>query len=285
MPLFTSRRSLFAAFGAGAAGLLPRAAISASSAEGEAEVCVLTPQSIEGPFYRDSRLVRADIAEGRAGVPLRLRLRVVEAGSCQPVAGARVDVWHCDAQGLYSGYPGQRDARAVDTSGQTFLRGSQTTDAAGWVTFDTIYPGWYAGRATHIHVKAFLDARTMLTGQIYFPDALNEFLYTQVPAYQGRRAERFIVNANDGIANEEDPHRRAFCAVKEEAERYLATLTLGVDHARDARSGARRESRGGRPERPPPGAGGGPPPELRRPARLTMKNRPAALVPGLRREP
>ncbi|MER2267390.1 intradiol ring-cleavage dioxygenase [Methylobacterium oxalidis] len=285
MPLVTSRRSLFAALGASAAGLLPRAAISASGAGGEAEVCVLTPQSIEGPFYRDPRLVRADIAEGRAGVPLRLRLRVVEAGSCQPVAGARVDVWHCDAQGLYSGYPGQGDSRAVDTSGQTFLRGSQTTDAAGWVSFDTIYPGWYAGRATHIHVKAFLDARTMLTGQIYFPDALNEFLYTQVPAYQGRRAERFIVNANDGIANEEDPHRRAFCAVKEEAERYLATLTLGVDRARDARSGERRESRGGRPERPPPGAGGGPPPDLRRPARLTLKDRLAALVPGLRREP
>lgn len=282
MPLVTSRRSLFAALGAGAAGLLPRAAISASGAGGEAEVCVLTPQSIEGPFYQDPRLVRADIAESRAGVPLRLRLRVVEAGSCQPVAGVRVDVWHCDAQGLYSGYPGQGDSRAVDTSGQTFLRGSQTTDAAGWVSFDTIYPGWYAGRATHIHVKAFLDARTMLTGQIYFPDALNEFLYTQVPAYQGRRAERFIVNANDGIANEEDPHRRAFCAVKEEAERYLATLTLGVDHAR---SGERRESRGGRPERPPPGAGGGPPPDLRRPARLTLKDRLAALVPGLRREP
>ncbi|WP_132254631.1 intradiol ring-cleavage dioxygenase [Methylobacterium segetis] len=285
MPHFTSRRSLFAALGAGAAGLLPRGARAATPAEGEAEICVLTPQSIEGPFYRDPRLVRTDITEGRPGIPLRMRLRIVEAGSCRPVPGARVDIWHCDAQGLYSGYPGQGDSRSLDTSGQTFLRGSQSTDAAGWVGFETIYPGWYAGRATHIHVKVFLDARTMLTGQIYFPDALNEFLYTQVPAYQGRRAERFIVNANDGIANEEDPQRRAFCAVKEEAERYVASLTLGVDRSRDAGGGERRESRGGRLERPEPGPGGGPPPEMRRPARLTTKDRLSALVPGLRREP
>ncbi|MGE7157141.1 hypothetical protein ACQKJ1_25815 [Methylorubrum rhodesianum] len=82
---------------------------------------------------------------------MRLRLRVIEAGPCTPVAGARVDVWHSDARGLYSGYPGQGDDRAVDTSGQTFLRGTQMTDEGGWVSFETIYPGWYAGRATHIH--------------------------------------------------------------------------------------------------------------------------------------
>ncbi|SFM72163.1 Dioxygenase [Methylobacterium pseudosasicola] len=104
-------------------------------------MCVLTPQSIEGPFYVDPKLVRIDITEGRDGIPLRLRLRVIHAGPCTPVADARIDIWHCDARGLYSGYPGQGDDRSIDTSGQTFLRGTQTTDSEGCATFDTIYPG------------------------------------------------------------------------------------------------------------------------------------------------
>ncbi|WP_232630612.1 intradiol ring-cleavage dioxygenase [Methylobacterium sp. Leaf118] len=277
-----SRRGLFATLGAGAAGLLarPSPASAAAQADGaDAAVCLLTPQAVEGPFYTDPRLVRADIAEGRPGVPLRLRLRVIEAGPCTPIPGARVDVWHCDAQGLYSGYPGQGDARTLDTSGQTFLRGTQATDAGGWASFETIYPGWYPGRATHIHVKVFLDRRTVLTGQIYFPDALSEFLYTQVPAYGGRRFERLVVNVNDGIAREEDPQRRAFCAVKEESDRYVASLVIGV--RRDAEVAGltdRAETPAGRPERPP-----GPPPGG--PGRLTLKDRLAALVPGLGRRP
>lgn len=283
----SSRRGFLTALSAGIAGLLPGAGARAAAPAGggpdsDGAHCVLTPQSIEGPFYLDPKLVRADITDGRAGVPLRLRLRVVEAGPCTPIAGARVDVWHCDAKGLYSGYPGQGDARSLDTSGKTFLRGTQMTDAAGWVGFETIYPGWYVGRATHIHVRTILDARTVLIGQIYFPDALNEFLYTNVPAYAGRKADRFIINANDGILHEEDPERRAFCAVKEERDRYVATLTLGVDRGANAASEARDETPSGRPERPLPPDG--PPPDFRRPPRLTMKERLAALVPGFQRE-
>ncbi|WP_336492039.1 intradiol ring-cleavage dioxygenase [Methylobacterium nigriterrae] len=279
----TSRRTLLAALGGSLATLLPASAKAGPIPSGEDGSCLLTPQTIEGPFYLDPKLMRSDITEGRAGVPLRLRLRVIEAGPCTPIAGARVDIWHCDAKGLYSGYPGQGDSRSLDTSGQTFLRGTQMTDAAGVVTFETIYPGWYAGRATHIHLKAFLDARTMLTGQIYFPDALNEFLYTQVPAYTGRRAERFIVNANDGIANEEDPNRRAFCAVKEERDRYVASLTLGVDCSASGTDTERAETLTALPERPP--RAGGSPPGLRGPGRSALKDRLGALVPGLRREP
>ncbi|KAB1075645.1 intradiol ring-cleavage dioxygenase [Methylobacterium planeticum] len=282
-PAPTSRRALLATLGGSLGALLPSPGRAAPAAIAPAEegACRLTPQAIEGPFYHDPKLIRADIAEGRVGVPLRLRLRLIEAGPCTPVPGARVDVWHCDARGLYSGYPGQGDSRSIDTRGETFLRGSQVTDAAGFVTFETIYPGWYAGRATHIHVKAFLDARTMLTGQIYFPDALNEFLYTQVPAYTGRRAERFVVNAN-----EEDPNRRAFCAVKEERDRYAASLTLGVDRSADRGDTGRAETPSGRPERPPPppGGGAGPGPGFRGPGRLALKDRLGALVPGLRRE-
>ncbi|GAB6841292.1 protocatechuate 3,4-dioxygenase beta subunit [Methylorubrum rhodinum] len=283
MPLpSSSRRGLLSALGLGAAGLLSRPAAAAAPPDEAGEgACLLTPQAIEGPFYTDPRLVRADITEGREGVPMRLRLRVIEAGPCTPLAGARVDVWHCDAQGRYSGYPGQGDSRRMDTSGQTFLRGTQETDAGGWAAFETIYPGWYPGRATHIHVKVFLDRRTVLTGQIYFPDALSEFLYTQVPAYGGRRVERLVVNANDGIAREEDPQRRAFCAVKEERDRYVASLVIGVNRGADVAGLTDRPvTPSGRPERPPgPGPGGFGPP------RLTLKDRLAALVPGLGRRP
>ena len=292
MPHSASRRGILAALSAGAASLFPRqgqaetATPVADPVEGMEGACILTPQAIEGPFYRDPRLVRADITEGRPGVPLRMQLRVVEAGSCAPVSGARVDIWHCDAQGLYSGYPGQGDSRAVDTTGQTFLRGTQETGAGGWARFETIYPGWYTGRATHTHVKVFLDERTVLTGQIYFPDALSEFLYTQVPAYGGRKAERFVVNANDGIAQEEDPERRAFCAVKEERDRYVASLVIGVDRSAASKDMAGTTTPGGRPERPPPpppGARMGPPPGRFDPE--AIKDRLSALVPGLKRRP
>lgn len=303
----TSRRRFLAGLTASSASLAPPGAQSAPSREApvgldlDNSVCALTPQSIEGPFYVDPKLVRAEITEGRDGIPLRLRLRVIEVGPCTPVAGARVDIWHCDARGLYSGYPGQGDDRSIDTSGQTFMRGTQTTDAGGWVTFDTVYPGWYTGRATHIHFKTFLGDRTVLMGQVYLPDALNEFIYTNVPAYTGRTAERVVVNANDGIATEQDPHRRAFCAVKEEKDRYLASLTLGVDHGADARSLERNVTADGRPERPeagfPPPPGSPPPPGFKPPPggppigmppplgpaglpRMSLKDRLAALIPG-----
>ena len=259
-----SRRRFLAGLTVAPAGFVPHGAQADASLQTmvapEDSVCVLTPQSIEGPFYVDPKLVRADITEGRDGVTLRLRLRVVEAGPCTPVAGARIDIWHCDARGLYSGYPGQGDDRTIDTSGQTFLRGTQTTDAGGFVMFDTIYPGWYIGRATHIHFKTFLDQRNVLIGQIYLPDALSEFIYTNVPAYTGRAAERLVVNANDGIATEQDLHRRAFCAIKEEKDHYLASLTLGVDRSADAHSERRNAAANGRPEYPEPSSPSAPGP-------------------------
>lgn len=286
MPIPASRRGFFALLSGTAAGLVAsrtEAATPPSANDGEG-ACLLTPQAIEGPFYTDPKLVRADITEGRPGVPLRIRLRVIEAGPCTAVQGARVDIWHCDAQGLYSGYPGQGDSRTIDTTGQTFLRGTQVTDSSGWASFETLYPGWYAGRATHIHVKVFLDARTVLIGQIYFPDALNEFLYTQVLAYRGRKADRFVVNANDGIANEEDPQRRAFCAVKEERDRYVASLVIGIDRSADATETDRDDTPRRRPDGPTPRRSE-PPPRFRGPPRLTLKDRLAALVPGLKRAP
>jgi protocatechuate 3,4-dioxygenase beta subunit len=263
-----TRRSFLSFVSAGATALLPvRAALAAPesvAAFGIDDACILTPQSEEGPYYTDPKLVRADIAEGRPGVPLSFRLRVVEAGSCAPIQGARVDIWHCDARGLYSAFPEQGDRHNIDQTGKTFLRGTQLADAGGWAAFKTVYPGWYAGRATHVHFKVFLDDRTVLTGQSFFPEALNEFIYTNVPDYAKRSQQRLVINANDRVAVGADPDHRAWCAVKEERDRYVAMLTLAVD--RSAKASA---------DMPP-----GPPSRA-----LWIKDRLAALVPGMKRSP
>jgi protocatechuate 3,4-dioxygenase beta subunit len=173
-----SRRAAFAALSVPAVSALASAARAAplGDASGFRDVCFLMPQSIERPFYLDPRLVRAQIAEGRTGVPLRVDLRVIDGATCKPSERARVDIWHADAQGIYSGYQGQGDKQDISTVGQKFLRGTQITNSEGAVRFETIYPGWYTGRATHIHFKVLLDDRNVLTGQMYFPDAVNEFI-------------------------------------------------------------------------------------------------------------
>lgn len=122
--------------------------------------CVVTPALGEGPYFVDERLNRVDIRpdpgtkEASAGIPLRLRLRVsrVTDGSCTPVKGATVDVWQCDALGIYSDV---RDMNGLfDTRGRKFLRGYQLTNGGGSAEFLTVYPGWYGGRAVHIHFKS-----------------------------------------------------------------------------------------------------------------------------------
>jgi protocatechuate 3,4-dioxygenase beta subunit len=162
-----------------------------------AGVCSIMPETTEGPFYFDPRLERTDITEGRAGLPLQVRLQVVDA-SCTPVPGARVDIWHCDAEGAYSGYPRQPGGR--DTSGETFLRGTQFADGQGIATFSTIYPGWYPGRTPHIHFKAFPDQRSALTGQMFFPDDFSRAVYTGLAPYNARALEGATFNDRDGIA-------------------------------------------------------------------------------------
>lgn len=154
--------------------------------------CPVTPRQTEGPFYFDPRLVRRNVREGRPGLPLRLRLQVVGAAACAPVAGARVDIWHCDAAGVYSGYDSQRSA------GETWLRGTQFADSGGLVEFETVYPGWYGGRATHVHLKAWLpEGRGEVTSQLYFPDPVSDAVYAAAP-YAARSGGR-LRNGEDGI--------------------------------------------------------------------------------------
>jgi protocatechuate 3,4-dioxygenase beta subunit len=195
----------------------------------EDKACVLTPQAVEGPYYLDPKLVRTDITEGKEGVPLKLLLQVIDTSGCTPLAGARVDVWHSDGVGAYSGYEGQADDQATSTTNQTFLRGTQITDTLGQVTFTTIYPGWYRGRTPHIHLKVFLDEQNVLTGQLYFPDALSEYIYQNVSPYNTRTAERDTVNTTDSVLRGSGGGHESFVNIKEEADYYLASVVLGVD--------------------------------------------------------
>ena len=236
-----------------------------------ASMCVLTPQSVEGPFYFDPKLKRGDITEGRQGVPLKLLLQVVNAANCAPIPEARVDIWHSDAVGRYSGYKGQADSGAVSTQGQTFLRGTQFADLSGLVRFTTIYPGWYQGRTPHIHFKVFLSEKRALTGQFYFPDALSEFIYKNAAAYSTRKRERDTANSTDDVLQMSGGGHDSFCSIKEEADHYLASLVIGVKD--DGREVAQPEMG------PPPGdaAGRGPPPPPR-----AAPRRGGGLIPGIK---
>jgi len=154
--------------------------------------CTQAVEQTEGPYYFDVDAIRSDIREGREGTRLRLALRVRSAGACEPIENAVVDLWHCDAGGVYSGFEAGE--------GERFLRGAQVTNADGIATFTTIYPGWYEGRTAHIHAKVHLDRRTALTTQLYFDDAVSDAVY-RGDAY-ATRGERSQLNASDGIYDE-----------------------------------------------------------------------------------
>lgn len=178
------------------ATLAPASAAQTLSAN--AAACLLTPAATEGPFYLNDAQLRSDIRDGRPGQPLRLRLMVVDADhDCTPVQGALVSIWHCDAEGSYSGEDGPRDATR-------YLRGVQPTGADGAAAFVTIYPGWYRPRAVHIHFKVLLANAEVLTSQLYFSDALNREVLGSHPAYRARGVPT-RGNAQDGIAGSQPP--------------------------------------------------------------------------------
>jgi protocatechuate 3,4-dioxygenase beta subunit len=167
-----------------------------SAADGQT-VCTLTPEQMEGPYYLDLGKVRRDITEGKAGVPLRLAIQIREASaSCAPIAKASVDVWHCDALGIYAGYEGAAVAptHVQPVNDKTFLRGTQISDGKGMVEFRTIYPGWYTGRTTHVHVKVRIGTTTATT-QLYFPEDVTAAVYRRAPYDQ--HPNRDTSNATD----------------------------------------------------------------------------------------
>ncbi len=220
----TRRRSLvrLGGFLAAAAGVGAwQGEREAEAGEGPAGVasgavsCVLTPELTEGPFYIPNERVRRNITEGRPGTPLTLRTTVVDASTCKPVANAAVDVWHCDAAGVYSGVQGN--------SG-TFMRGVQKTDAKGLALFQTVYPGWYSGRAVHIHIKVFIGGNVVHTGQLFFSDTLTDSVYKKSP--YSKRPGRDMRNADDSIFR--NGGRRSLVTVRKSGSGYVGAITMGV---------------------------------------------------------
>src|SRR4030095_3563413 len=137
---------------------------TAGTATGAA--CAVTPNETIGPSPSLVDLLRSDTREGKSGTQLDLIITVVNtAASCAPLTGVNVEIWQCDATGNYSQYGSER--------AQTYLRGIQTTNASGQVTFTTIYPGWYQGRATHIHVEVTRNGSSLKVTQIAFPETVN----------------------------------------------------------------------------------------------------------------
>ena len=218
---------------AGAAGAGPAAVASG------AVTCVLTPELTEGPYYIANEKVRRDITEGRPGRSLTLRTTVVSASNCKPIKGAAVDIWHCDAGGLYSGYTsgagagggpggppgGGPGGHQAPTDTGTFMRGIQRTDSNGLAVFQTIYPGWYQGRAVHIHVKVHIAGSVVHTGQFFFPDATSDAVYRIAPyAARGTRDKR---NADDSIYVN-GGSKGLLKVTKTTGGGYVGAITMGV---------------------------------------------------------
>jgi protocatechuate 3,4-dioxygenase beta subunit len=204
---------------------------SADEFDGAAS-CEATAELTEGPYYFDADAVRSDIREDRPGVTLRLGVRVRSSGSCEPIKDAVVDIWHCDAGGVYSGFEarsqggdgggppggGGQSSRSDD---ERYLRGTQVTNAEGVAEFTTIYPGWYRGRTVHIHAKVHLDRQTVLTTQLFFDEAVSDAVYAREP-YSGHGG-RDMTNDQDGIF---DP--ALVMTVKPEGDGYRGLMTFDV---------------------------------------------------------
>jgi protocatechuate 3,4-dioxygenase beta subunit len=216
-----SRRSTLVRAGGLAAAALGATGLPAESADAgrqSALACVLSPELTEGPFYIAGEKVRRDISEGLPGASLMLRLNVLNASTCKPIKGAAVDIWHASAAGAYSG----EDSNG--TTGRTFLRGIQRTNAQGLALFKTVYPGWYQGRAVHIHVKVHVGGDVVHTGQLFFRDAFTDAVYKRAP-YRSRGA-RDVRNSADSIYGEGGG--RSLLSMRTAGNGYIGAISMGV---------------------------------------------------------
>ncbi len=282
LPPTGRRRLLGAAGGLGAASLLgcagtgPSPGMTPTPADsdlarldrllaGGLPACRVTPTETEGPFplraaLAGAALLRADITDGCPGVPLTLRVRLVDVNNgCQPIAGAWVYVWHCDREGRYSGYDGMGNP---GQSGRSFLRGVQRSGADGMVSFTTIYPGWYEGRITHIHCMAFLasgalknDSPSMATTQFAFPDRVNAAVYAS-PLY-GKGPNTSVLRLEDDGVFSDGAGAEMLTVFGSVEAGYAAGIVVGVDPtvSNPVEAGPPGGPFGG----PPGGPQGGPP--------------------------
>lgn len=212
--IYGRRRALELLGGAGAAFVLSACGGSGESRIDLAELaatnatlpagCVVRPALTEGPIFVDDQAnrsdIRADMATGvmAEGMPLALTFDVsaLATGACNPLEGAQVDLWQCDAYGVYS----DTDFEDMGTVGQTFLRGHQFTNSSGRCAFTTIYPGWYGGRAVHVHVKVRVAGGFEFASQLFFDSALTDEVFASAP--YNSRGERSVRNADDDFVTE-----------------------------------------------------------------------------------
>lgn len=155
-----------------------------------------SPSLTEGPYYKTGNFTRSDIVEGQPGMPMSLTLTVVDT-NCKPIPNATVDIWHANALGQYSGVTDLKEGCAT-CGNATFLRGSQTTNAQGQVTFQTIFPGWYPGRTVHIHVKIWQNGKQVLTTQLFVTQRDADTVF----ATAGYKGKQDTTNARDQIAQQ-----------------------------------------------------------------------------------
>ena len=187
----------------GFATILTGAAIAGDSknqnAPGEDE-CDVSPRETKGPFptKTPSQMVQSNIKSDRTGIALLINLTIVnKTDKCKPLAGAPVDIWHCDKDGNYSEY-GNHPMQRNDLTSAHFLRGRQITDAKGNVSFLSIYPGWYHGRAPHIHIEVFdKSGASLLVTQVAFPENISNKVYSS--ALYAARGEADTPNNRDNI--------------------------------------------------------------------------------------
>jgi protocatechuate 3,4-dioxygenase beta subunit len=211
--------------------LQPRVSAGATSSAQGLPSCVVRPEMTEGPFFVDEKLLRSDVRSDpatkavSAGVPLRLKFLVSKVSSvgCAVLPGAAVDIWHCDANGLYS------DEASNNTVGKKFLRGYQVTDKNGQAQFLTIYPGWYPGRAVHIHFKVrgkdSAGRNFDFTSQVFFDDALSDTVFRNAPyTARGTRSTR---NANDNIYRNNGGNQ-LLLKLERDGAGYAASFDIGL---------------------------------------------------------
>ncbi len=249
--------------------------------------CTLTPELTEGPYYLDDAAVRRDITDGREGLPLTLRVNVVDTTACAALSNVAVDIWHCDSHGYYSGIEGNNpgpDATQEEIEAAadlSFLRGVQITDENGAVEFQTIYPGWYTGRTIHIHMKVIVDGEAGATyedghvshtGQLFFDEALTEEVLA-LEWYDDRPNDERTLNVEDNILGDHIDEPGFLVAVERVnadtiEDGLVGTITIGVDPnstPAGVNGGGGGDAQGGGPGGPgdgPPdgGAPGGTPP-------------------------
>jgi protocatechuate 3,4-dioxygenase beta subunit len=208
------------------------ATAAASAAASALPSCIVVPALTEGPYFVEELLNRSDIRSDpstgavRDGTKLAIRFAVSELNgtNCAAFPGAVIDVWHCDATGAYSDVSDP----SFSTKGQKFLRGYQTTDASGNADFVTIYPGWYSGRAVHIHFKIRTSPGATsgleFTSQLFFDDSLSDTVFGAQP--YAAKGQRNMLNSQDSIYTQSQG--QTLLNVQTTSDGYAATFSLGV---------------------------------------------------------